>query len=174
MIRAVDDEGNELARTQTSFRDEPPVPDGDLALEGVGARATSDSSYSGYNPAVTIDGVIAEKDIHWTQRAWASSDSGLPHWLQIDLPAPSAIREVRIYWNAEEGRTYTSQRYEVIGLTADGPVKLATVDGQGPASMTPHESAAVTVSGIRIEQPAQGGPESRPGIMWIREVCVTP
>jgi len=174
-VRATRDSETVLGQTETSYWDEPQAPAADLALATVNAAVSAESSYGGgYSPEALIDGVTAVEGLHWTKRAWASRDNGSPHWIQIDLPEPARISRVAIYWNMEEGRTYTSSTYRVIGLCADGPRELSQIEDQQIRSVSMHEFEPLVVKGVRIDQPANGGPPSRPGIMWVREVCVLP
>jgi len=160
----------EMARSEITYYDEPPLPADDAALAKLGAKATCDSSFDGYNPGTTINGQI-DASGHWTEQAWASADNGSPHWLQIDLPGPRTVREVSIYWSLDGGRMYASRRYSIIGITNAGRKELACVDDGAPRSFLRHTFAPTEVRAIRIEQPANGGAQIRPGILWIREVA---
>ncbi len=173
-ILATDGAGTEYARAETTFWDEPPMPTGDVALASAGAKVSTDSSYSGYSPETLIDGVKDTAGLHWTKAAWASTDSSGPHWVQVDFPEPRTIGQVVIYWSLDASRLHTSRDYVVTALTDAGPVELARVGGQEPSSASIHRSDAMSARGIRIEQAARGGPEHRPGIMWIRDVCAAP
>jgi len=174
-LLALDGQRAELARETTAYSDEPTPPRNDLALANRGARCTTDSSYpGGYNPGPIIDGVTATANRHWTQQAWASADSSQSHWLQIDLPQPRSVREVWIYWAIDSRRTHTSQRYTITSLADVGQKQLLSVDTQPVRTLSRHQIAPTVVRGIRIEQPANGGVPTRPGIMWIREVCLLP
>jgi len=174
-VVAEDAKGSELARAEASHWDEPDRPEADLALASRGAKCTTDSDYpGGYRAATIVDGVTAVEGIHWTDRAWASRDNAQPHWVQIELAEPREVGEVRIYWSVEEGRVYSSERYSLVGLTEAGQVTLAEVEAGGQRTLTRLEVGPVRLKGLRIEQPAGGGPAVRPGIMWIREVCLLP
>ena len=174
-VLAADDKGSELARAETTYWDEPSAPTKDLALASRGARCTTESNYpGGYSPGPIIDGATARTNRHWTQQAWASMDSSQPHWLQIDLPQACSVREVWIYWAIDSRRTHTSRQYAIIGLTDAGREELLAVDSQPIRTVSRHQIAPTTVRGIRIEQPANRGVATRPGIMWIREVCLMP
>ena len=173
-ILATDGAGTEYGRAVTTFWDEPPMPTGDVALALAGARVSADSSYSGYSPETLIDGVKDTAGLHWTKAAWASTDSSGPHWVQVDFPEPRTIGRVVIYWSLDASRLHTSREYVVTALTDAGPVELARVSGQEPSSASIHRFDAISARGIRIEQAARGGPAHRPGIMWLREVCVAP
>ena len=173
-VVATDGAGTEYARAETTFWDEPPLPTGDVALASAGAKVTADSSYSGYSPETVIDGVKDTAGLHWTKAAWASTDSGGPHWVQIGFPEARSIGQVVIYWSLDASRLHTSRAYVVTALTDAGAVELARVSGQEPSSASIHRFDAISANRVRIEQAARGGPGHRPGIMWIREVCVAP
>lgn len=173
-ILATDGAGTEYGRVETTFWDEPPMPTGDIALASAKAKVSTDSSYSGYSPETLIDGVKDTAGLHWTKAAWASADSSGPHWVQVDFPEARSIGQVVIYWSLDASRLHASRDYTVTALTDAGRVELARVSGQEPSSASAHRFDAVVATGIRIEQPARGGPGHRPGIMWIREVCAAP
>ena len=63
---------------------------------------------------------------------------------------------------------------ESAGLTDVGRKQLLAVGTQPVRTLSRHKIAPTIVRGIHIEQPANGGIPTRPGIMWIREVCVLP
>ena len=174
-VIAYDRDNNEAARAETRFWDEPRPASSDLALASRGASASTESNYpGGYNPAPLIDGITARSNLHWTQHAWASRDNSQSHWVQIDLPKPTSVREVWIYWAIDSRRTHTSRHYTIVGLTRDGPRELLKVKDQSVRTVSLHTIAPTSVRAIRIEQPAQGGVAERPGIMWVREVCLIP
>ena len=174
-VSATDAAGSELGRAEAPpYWDEAPLPEGNLALARLGVRATTDSSHSDYSPAPLTDGVLDPANLHWTQQAWASADSSQPHWVQIDLARPATVREVRLYWALDNGEVHTSQQYTVVAVTPDGRREVAKVEGQPASTTSRHTFAPVQAKAIRIEQPAGGGPTGRPGIMWVREVCVAP
>jgi hypothetical protein len=173
-VAAQDGNGNELARTEATYWDEPGAPADNLALAARGARCRTDSAYSGYSPEPLVDGVTATSGLHWTKIAWASQDNGEPHWVQLDLPAATKVSEVRIYWSVDAERLYTSSRYAIVGLVDGGRRVLLDVDAQTERAVSIHKVGPVVVQGIRIEQPEDGGPKHRAGIMWIREVCLLP
>ncbi|MEN6641923.1 MAG: discoidin domain-containing protein [Armatimonadia bacterium] len=165
--------GNELARATVSYRDEPPLPAHNLALASGGAKVSADSSYpGGYSPAALTNGRIDTQGLHWTETAWASSDNSQPHWIQIDLPRPATVREVWVYWAQDGGRTYTSRKYQIVGITAGGQRDLLSVNETSTRSFSRHVIQPTELSAIRLNQSAAGGPEGRPGIMWIREVAL--
>lgn len=174
-VIARDAAGNELARASgPSFYDEPPAPEGDLALASLGATVTTDTSYGGgYSPEPLIDGLTQVAGLHWTRQAWASRDSREPHWLEVILAEPAHVGRVWLYWAIDGARVQCSRSYTVIGLTDDGPVELASVeDGPTGVTVSRHEFEPVVLRGVRVEQPSGGGPQHRPNIMWLREVCM--
>lgn len=173
-VRVTSPQGAELARAETSYWNEPPVPEANLALGRKGARCSVDSTYDGYHTDVLTNGVTATAGLHWTQHAWASKESADSHWVQIDFPEPTQVSEVWLYWAVDNGVLHTSRRYSIIGLGEAGRQELAQIDGQSPRSFSRHTFTPTRVTAIRIEQTANGGSEARPGLLWLREVCVLP
>ncbi len=171
-VSIVDDGGNVLSEASSpAYWDEAPLPEHNVALAAAGSRCTTDSSYSGYDPSPLTDGMPGGEGLHWTKQAWASQDSGKPHFAEVVFDSPREVSAVWVYWSTDGGAPKTSQHYEVLGLTEGAPVSLAKVDGQPEASVSKHQFAPTLVRGIRIEQAEKGGPTSRPGIMWIREIA---
>jgi len=76
---------------------------------------TADSSYDGYKPAVTIDGVWEATGLHWTQAAWASADQATEegHWLEIRLPKTTALSQAVIYWAIDNDQVMSSRNYDL-------------------------------------------------------------
>jgi hypothetical protein len=76
-----------------------PNRQGDLALAANGAHASSDSEYA-KEPGCTakvIDGVIATPE-NFSNRWHSSVDQPHPHWIEVQLAAPSKISTVVIHF----------------------------------------------------------------------------
>jgi hypothetical protein len=169
LAEVLDGQGTVLASAAASYLDEPPVPTvGRCAVSAV----QTDSDYSGYTPDVLTDGVTATEGLHWTRRAWASADTREPHWLSLEMPTPQRLSGMLIYWNVEDGQAHASRRYRVLVQTAAGPRVVASVDDRRPRSCDRHTWEPTEATAVRLEQEANGGPEHRPGILWLREVVV--
>jgi hypothetical protein len=136
-------------------------------------RVEADSTYSGYSTKALTDGVRDTTGVAWNEAAWASDETGGPHWVRITFPEPTTVRALSIYWNIEGGVTYTSQHGSVIGYTESGEkVVLGEFTNQKPVPMTSTEFALQKLKAIELLQPARGGSEARPNLMWLSEVEV--
>ncbi|RYX83297.1 hypothetical protein EON83_15660 [bacterium] len=82
----------------------------DVALASKGATATSDSEYEQEkgNTGKAIDGVIA--DINDFSNRWHSSNTAPhPHWIEVKLPAPTAISKVIVHFADPSGHPSSFQ-----------------------------------------------------------------
>jgi hypothetical protein len=137
------------------------------------ARIDVDSTYSGYSTRALTDGVRDTTGVAWNEAAWASEESGGPHWVRITFPEPATVRSLSAYWNVEEGVTYTSRRGTVIGWTESGEkVVLGEFTNQKPVPVTRAEFEPRKLKAIELCQPPRGGSETRPNLMWLSEIEV--
>jgi hypothetical protein len=172
LVFKVFSEGRLLAHAEAEVRNLPAPPAGDLALASRGATVTSDSSYSGYDPAVTIDGVWETSGLHWTKKAWASADRAIEggHWLEIKLPQPAPISLIWIYWAIDNSNVFSSRDYNV-QVWQEGAWRTVVEARQAPLNtVAQHTWPVTTTDRVRINQLPGGGPASRPHIMWVAEV----
>lgn len=167
-------EGRSLAETASEFRVLPLPPDGNLSLAKNGATATADSSYSGYSPATTIDGVWETTGLHWTQAAWASSDAAVKdgHWLEIKLPRAVPVSKLWVYWAIDNNHVFSARNYDLEVPAGTGWKVVASVRDNPPSTVTVTQWPAVTTDRLRIHQLKDGGPAVRPNIMWVAEACL--
>lgn len=163
-----------LATASTEFRNLPVPPDGDLALASAGATVTADSSYSGYSPEVTIDGVWETSGLHWTKKAWASQDHAGEegHWLEIVLPEPASVSQMWIYWAVDNNRVFSSVNYDIQVWSGDAWQTVAAVRGNPRSTVSQHRWPPTATRRVRLHQPRGGGPSERPNIFWISEICL--
>ncbi len=171
-VEVQDAGGIVLAAAAASYIDEPVLPAADRRVAVASCRV--ESTYSGYSPAVLTDGEVAVEGLAWERRAWASADHAEPHWVSLEFAAPRRVAGLQIYWNVEEGQSYASRRFRVLAQTATGLRPVATVADERTRSCDRLTWEAVEASALRFEQDANGGPASRPGILWLRELVVTP
>ena len=137
------------------------------------ARVEVDSTYAGYTIRPLTDGVRDTTGVAWNDAAWASDETGGPHWVKITFPDPTVVRALEIYWNIEGGVTYTSQRGTVVGWTEAGEkVTLGEFTNHQPVPATRIEFQPRKLKAIELLQPSRGGPETRPNLMWLSEIEV--
>jgi hypothetical protein len=136
-------------------------------------RIEVDSTYSGYATKALTDGVRDTTGVAWNEAAWASDETGGPHWVKITFPEPTTVLALAVYWNAEGGVTYTSRNGTIIGYTEAGEkVALGEFNNQKPVPMTNIEFAPRKLKAIELFQPARSGSETRPNLMWLSEIEV--
>jgi hypothetical protein len=136
-------------------------------------RVDVDSTYSGYSTKALTDGVRDTTGIAWNEAAWASDETGGPHWVRITFPAPTTVQSLSAYWNIEGGVTYTSRRGTVIGWTESGEkVVLGEFNNQKAVPLTRVEFDSRKLKAIELHQPSRGGSEPRPNLMWLSEIEV--
>ncbi len=137
------------------------------------ARVEVESTYSGYSIKALTDGVRDTTSVPWNEAAWASDETGGPHWIKITFPQPVAVQELSIYWNIEGGVTYTSQHGTVVGWKETGEkVALGEFTNREAVAVTRVEFAPRKLKAIELRQPSRGGPETRPNLMWLSEIEV--
>jgi hypothetical protein len=133
------------------------------------AKVAVDSHYSNYpDVAPLIDGVrqlpgkSAGNDV-----TWASAEDGTPHWVELTLRQEATVREVAIYWAREISASRTIEiqvpdgdTWRTVGRADSLPAKQAVTVAFPP----------IKTKRFRVYQPANGGSEARPGLMWITEI----
>jgi hypothetical protein len=136
-------------------------------------RVEADSTYSGYTTRALTDGVRDTTGVAWNEAAWASDETGGPHWVRITFPEPTTVHTLSVYWNIESGVTYASRYGAVIGYTESGEkVVLGEFANQKPVPITSTEFASRKLKAIELRQPSRGGSEARPNLMWLSEIEV--
>ena len=136
-------------------------------------RVEVDSTYSGYTTQALTDGVRDTTGIAWNEAAWASEESGGPHWVRITFPEPTTVQALSVYWNIESGVTYTSRHGAIIGWAESGErVVLGEFTNQKAVPVTRTEFDPWKLKSIELRQPSRGGSEARPNLMWLSEIEV--
>ena len=136
-------------------------------------RVEADSTYSGYTTKALTDGVRVTTGVAWNEAAWASDETGGPHWVRITFPEPTTVHALSVYWNIEGGVTYASQHGMVIGYTESGEkMALGEFVNQKPVPTTSTEFTPRKLRAIELLQPSRGGSEARPNLMWLSEIEV--
>jgi|GEM_PF-5432646 len=147
-------------------------PGADSSNYALGRVATVSGTYTGYTIGPLTDGVIAPRS---TATTWASDESALPHWVEIDFGAVRPINGVRLYWAWNSGRSawMVSQQYTVQSWTGSAYVDIVTVNNPTATdSLTFTAFPTVSTQRIRIYQPANMGPATYPMIMWVTELQI--
>ncbi len=140
------------------------------------ARVEVDSSFDGYGIAPLTDDIIDVRRItgmRYNEGNWASAETPVPHWIEIGLAEPSRVAAVYVYWGFDRGRFMPSRRAELQVPDERGEWRtISIIEPENQYDRTAFEFAPVTISRLRILQPAQQGPTNRPFVMWVREFKV--
>ncbi|MFQ5500092.1 MAG: fibronectin type III domain-containing protein, partial [Candidatus Zixiibacteriota bacterium] len=111
-----------------------------------------------------------------TSTTWASSDDqGAAHWVEIIFAGGDKnVESVNIYWawNGFQGRFMTSQQCLVQGWNGSAYVTQAVVANSADDSLSIANLGSLTTSRVRIYQPANMGPPTYSGILWLSEIEV--
>jgi hypothetical protein len=140
-----------------------------------GTTMTVDSLYTDYSAQPLTDGQINPAGVHWTKVAWASAESDDAHWIELTLPKPMPVKEVRIWWALDSGKLWMSRK---LVLQVKQGNEWVAVEGQELCPDAQRGLTTIRIGGqplkslqsLRIFQPPHGGAPDRPGIMWVSEV----
>ncbi len=170
----VSNQNSSNARNENASVNSPaPVSSADVE-EIHPSRVLVDSSYDGYTPAPLTDGETDVRKISgmkYNKGNWASAETPEEHWIEMDFDSPVRVTAVYIYWGFDRSRFMPSRMVEMQTMNEHGRWK--TISELRPGDdydRTAFEFEPLTVSRLRVLQPAQQGPTSRPFIMWVREV----
>ncbi len=146
----------------------------DSLVRDSAVRVETSGDFPGYSPQPLRDGVTRPGPAAvFNQAAWASAESSSAHWVRFSFPEPVEISEVKIYWNHEDGVTYTSREGLVRGVTQDGrEQELDSFSNDESTEVTTLTFEPALLSSLEIRQPARGGSESRPNLLWLTEIEV--
>lgn len=169
-LRVVAEGGpEEIAAETSALCGGPAELDPNLA-RAQGVQVSVDSSYDGYGPAPLTDGLTWPDGVHWTQRAWASTDAPADHWIELAWPEAVELTRVIVYWNLEDGRLFTPRQVRVEALSGDRWLPIAEASPQPTEAASTIVFSPTRTTRLRIVQPAGMGPAARPNIMWVTEV----
>ena len=149
----------------------PPAPPAGVAT--LAMAVTVDSSYDGYNARPLTDGVTDVREIaakRYNQGNWVSAESPEPHWIELRFEKPARVTAVYVFWGFDRDRYMPSRRVELHAPDGAGWKTVATLEPGGNFDRTAFEFAPFVAERVRLFQPAQGGPQNRPFVMWVREV----
>ncbi|MEI6503947.1 MAG: NEW3 domain-containing protein, partial [Armatimonadota bacterium] len=157
-----------IDETQVNVQYVTPLQPGDLALSATGAQVAVDSVYYAYSEKPVNDGVVVPTG-PFNEGAWAAAEAEQDHWVQLTWPTAQTIGRVQVYWNIEDGVTWTGRQVRVEARVGGQWVKMSELVPAGPAPVTTLLLTPVTTTALRLVQPKGMGPEKRPNIMWVRE-----
>jgi hypothetical protein len=139
----------------------------------------ADSTYFGYNLAPLTDGLIDTEELDWQESAWASDEGMVPHWVEFEFAEPTEISDVRIHWARDSGQVWTSQLtyVEVLPATSESWLRVGVHQEPSSSKNSPSKTSQfnfdpVSISKLRLYQPAGKGPIGREGLLWLGEVEV--
>lgn len=147
-----------------------------VALASLGATVQVDSCFPDYESLTplndgntTLSGESCGNDV-----TWASAETETDHWAQVNLPRPTPVREVTVYWAAYTEVAHTPRYFEVQVLEDDQwvPVYKSPAAGEKAQPVTTARFDPRTVSSLRIFMPAGKGSAERPLLLWIAEIQV--
>lgn len=145
-----------------------------LVLAAHGTTLTADSHFVNYPSLDCLQdgeapppGTSLPNDI-----SWASAETNSPHWVAVDFGRPRQISEVVVHWANYAHQLNTSRTFEVQVPDNGGWRALyrSPEEGEPEALFTRVEFEPVTVRRFRVWQPAGGGSEGRPNLMWLTEI----
>jgi hypothetical protein len=147
---------------------EDPRRQGNLARD---AKATVDSSYSGYDGSPVNDGIIVGEGLHWTKEAWASTDATGEHWIELQFAQPVTLGRAMVYWSLDAGLPRTSREIQWQAFEAGQWRTLKTITSTDAVPQTEIKlDQPATGDRFRLLQPVGKGSRDRPHLMWVREV----
>jgi hypothetical protein len=166
------DAGAVAERREVALTHILPLEAGDLALREAGGHAAVDSAYYAYDERPVNDGVVSPVGQPFNEAAWASAEAPEDHWAEVQWPAPRTVARAVIYWNVENGVTWTPRRVLVQAREGEGWRTVAEVRPAGAEPVTVARFAPATTAALRLLQAKGEGPATRPNLMWLRELAV--
>ena len=163
--------------TETPAAAPPSVSTGQSApVELVPSRVMVDSRYEGYSERPLTDGIVDVRriaEMRYNEGNWASAETPDAHWIELQLERPALLTAVYVYWGFDRNRYTPSRRVELQAPDENGAWRtIATIKPGDDYDRTAFEFTPLTLSRLRIMQPAQQGPQNRPFVMWVREVKI--
>lgn len=149
-----------------------------LAYSGNGAKIRVDSSFNGYNSGSLNDGYISDAEnfdlIGFQWANWASAETSVDHYVQIDLASAVKANKLTVWWAFDNGVVYSSRRVRVEALIDGDWVTVATLEDieNGTVKSEIALDVAAEAESYRLVQPAGYGPQGRRNLMWISEIAL--
>ena len=149
-----------------------------LAYSSNGGIVSVDSSFTGYSSGALNDGYVANAEnfetIGFQWANWASAETVLDHWAQIETSNEVQATKLIIDWAWDNGVVYSSKEVYVEAYIDGAWVRVG--EATDIPAETPRSEIALTVSSptdlYRVVQTAGDGPSSRPNLMWISELSL--
>ncbi len=167
-VRSRDAGGNEAVSGDYVFTTTEPLLDLDS-----GIQPTVSSSFPGYSPTRLTDDEL--NPYGGTASTWAATESSTqPHWVEFNFSTSRVIKRVVIYWawNATQSRWMTSQQFRLQAWDGAAFTDIVTVNNALSDSCTFLSIAPTTTTRFRYYQPANMGPSTYPGVLWLSELDV--
>lgn len=149
-----------------------------LLYSSNGGVVEVDSVFTGYSGSALNDGYIANADnfdaIGFQWANWASAETVLDHWAQMEIPQAAKADRLVIDWAWDNGLVYSSQAVYVEALIGGEWVRVGEIEGiadETARSEIPLNTPSETTT-YRVVQTAGDGPVSRPNLMWISELSL--
>lgn len=144
-----------------------------------GTRFFPDSNHGDYTAAPVLDGVghgAAKDALGWRDRAWASLESPVEHWLEFALPEPVRAVALEIEWAWDNGLFHSAREFRVEVQPAGAVGQWSTVARitDNTAETSRVALPALEFTGLRIVQAPGGGGPARPDLMWVQQVRLAP
>ncbi len=118
-----------------------------------------------------LDNVRRIAAMRYNAGNWASAETPVPHWIELELARPARLTAVYVYWGFDRERFMPARRVELQAQDERGAWQtIASVEPGDNYDRTAFEFAPRTGTRLRVLQPAQQGPTNRPFVMWVREV----
>jgi hypothetical protein len=149
-----------------------PLEADDLALAAQGAHVAVDSAFYAYSEKPVNDGVVNPVGVAFNEAAWASGETDVEHWAEVQLAAPRTVSRVVIYWNVENEVVWTARHFLIQVKDAGAWKTVGEYRPDRPEPVTACTFAAVNTGVLRVLQPKGDGPATRPNLMWLREIAV--
>jgi hypothetical protein len=169
-VRSRDAASNEAIGTDFTFTTTAAPTDTTMVNYALGRVASVSGTYPDpvYTVAAITNGTIAPRTPAAT---WASDQSALAHWVEVDFGAVRPVSRVRIWWawNSARAAWMTSNQYTIQSWNGTSYSDVVTVTSPPVDSVRMTSFAPVSTSRIRIYQPANMGPLTYPTILWLTE-----
>ena len=138
------------------------------------ASVEVDSYFDSYSKNPINDGFILVEGKKYNKSAWASSETDNEHFIKMTWDKPKTINQVVIYWGYDNEKYFISKKIYIEGYFGSRKRNLnftIKIDEDFGSSHIVLESY-VELDKLIVIQKNNGGSKNRPGLMWVREVCI--
>jgi hypothetical protein len=84
------------------------------------------------------------------------------------VPVSNAL----VYWAIDNSNVFSSRNYDLQARVGETWQTVAEVRDSPVSTVSRHGWPVTTSDRFRIRQLRDGGPASRPNIMWVAEMCL--